>query len=107
MFNIYIRFFTELYNAYIVSCDIFVIFNTVILRWFVEIQALPSLSLLVHDIRQKEIFCSVLYMFKAIATSYVVLFYCLPTAGILRNFHSNASCFSLLWLYLPELGKRL
>ena len=36
----------------------------------------------------------------ALATSLVVLFYCCATADILTNFYSNASCFSLLWLYL-------
>ena len=35
------------------------------------------------------------YMFMALATSLVVLFYCCATADIL-----NAYCFSLLWLYL-------
>ena len=35
-------------------------------------------------------------MFMALATSLVVLFYCCATADIF----TNASCFSLLWLYL-------
>ena len=36
----------------------------------------------------------------ALATSLVVFFYCCATADILTNFYSNASCFSLFWLYL-------
>ena len=39
-------------------------------------------------------------MFMALATSLVVLFYCCATADILTKVYSNASCFSLLWLYL-------
>ena len=35
-----------------------------------------------------------------LATSLVVLFNCYATADILTNFYSNASCFSLLLLYL-------
>ena len=35
-------------------------------------------------------------MFMVFATSLVVFFYCCATADI---FYSNASCFSLLWLY--------
>ena len=35
-----------------------------------------------------------------LVTSLVVFFYCCATADILTNFYSNASCFSLLWLYL-------
>ena len=41
------------------------------------------------------------YMFMALATSLVVLFYCCATyCRYLDNFYSNAYCFSLLWLYL-------
>ena len=35
-----------------------------------------------------------------LATSLVVLFNCYATVDILTNFYSNASCFSLLMLYL-------
>ena len=39
-------------------------------------------------------------MFMALATSLVVLFNCFATADVLTNCYSNASCFSLLLLYL-------
>ena len=39
-------------------------------------------------------------MFLTLATSLVVLFNFYATADILTNFYSNASCFSLLLLYL-------
>ena len=40
-------------------------------------------------------------MFMTLATGLVVLFNCYATADIFRrNFYSNASCFSLLLLYL-------
>ena len=42
-------------------------------------------------------------MFMVFATSLVVPFYCCATADILTNFYSNASCFSLLWLYLGNI----
>ena len=38
-------------------------------------------------------------MFMVFATGLVVFFYCCATADIL-TFYRNASCFSLLWLYL-------
>ena len=39
-------------------------------------------------------------MFMTLGTSLVVLFNCYATADILTNFYGNASCFSLLLLYL-------
>ena len=39
-------------------------------------------------------------MFMTLVTSFVVLFNCYATADILTKFLSNASCFSLLLLYL-------
>ena len=39
-------------------------------------------------------------MFMTLATSLVVLFNCYATADILTKRYSNASCFSLLLLYL-------
>ena len=38
----------------------------------------------------------------ALAISLVVLFYCCATADILKKLLQNASCFSLLWLYLDN-----
>ena len=39
-------------------------------------------------------------MFMTLGTSLVVLFNCYATADILTKLYSNASCFSLLLLYL-------
>ena len=39
-------------------------------------------------------------MFKALTNSLVVLFIAVLLQIFRQNFYSNASCFSLLWLYL-------
>ena len=41
-------------------------------------------------------------MFMVLAACLVVLFYCSATPDILTKFYSNASCFSLLWLYMAN-----
>ena len=42
----------------------------------------------------------VTYMFMALTNSLVVLFIAVLLQIFCRNFYSNASCFSFLWLYL-------